>query len=265
VTGSGSPRRERRRRLLLALALGGVLACSEPGGAPAAASDPGPLVASLAPLASRFVLALGAGRIFDQGAKLVSAAIADGRLYRGPVWQKLTEQVRQSGEPLHFIGLLSDGNVHSHIDHLFALIRRCDEEEVERVRVHVLLDGRDVPEKSALGYVDALEELLETLRSRGRDYRVASGGGRMVVTMDRYEADWRIVERGWNAHVHGDARLADRHEPPRRGRNRQLRPSSACACSMRPAHCESSPGSQTSFIVARASASSTPSTSVRYM
>ena len=115
--------------------------------------------------------------------------------------------MRESRQPLHFIGLLSDGNVHSHIDHLFALLRRCDEEDVRAVRVHVLLDGRDVPERSALGYVDALEELLATLRRRGdRDYRIASGGGRMLVTMDRYEADWRIVERGWNTHVRGDAR-----------------------------------------------------------
>jgi 2,3-bisphosphoglycerate-independent phosphoglycerate mutase len=151
--------------------------------------------------------ALGAGRIFDQGAKLVSAAIRDGRMFRGEVWRELVERARESRQPIHFIGLLSDGNVHSHIDHLFAMLRRCDEEDVRAVRVHVLLDGRDVPERSALGYVDALEELLETLRRRGdRDYRIASGGGRMLVTMDRYQADWRIVERGWNTHVRGVAR-----------------------------------------------------------
>jgi 2,3-bisphosphoglycerate-independent phosphoglycerate mutase len=150
--------------------------------------------------------AMGCGRIFEQGATLVAAAIADGRLFESDVWQRLTQHVRESGEPLHFIGLLSDGNVHSHIDHLFALIRRCDQEAVRSVRVHILLDGRDVPEKSALGYVDALEELLESTQRSDRDYRIASGGGRMVVTMDRYEADWRIVERGYNAHVHGDAR-----------------------------------------------------------
>jgi 2,3-bisphosphoglycerate-independent phosphoglycerate mutase len=150
--------------------------------------------------------AMGCGRIFEQGATLVAAAITDGRLFESDVWQRLTQHVRESGEPLHFIGLLSDGNVHSHIDHLFALIRRCDQEAVRSVRVHILLDGRDVPEKSALGYVDALEELLESTQRSDRDYRIASGGGRMVVTMDRYEADWRIVERGYNAHVHGDAR-----------------------------------------------------------
>ncbi|MDJ0853321.1 MAG: 2,3-bisphosphoglycerate-independent phosphoglycerate mutase [Myxococcota bacterium] len=154
--------------------------------------------------------AIGAGRIFDQGAKLVQKAIHAGTLFEGEtgkVWQSLTERVRQSGEAFHFLGLLSDGNVHSHIQHLFALLQRCDEEEVQKVRVHVLLDGRDVPETSALDYVDALEELLETLnRKEGRDYRIASGGGRMLVTMDRYEADWSIVERGWNTHVHGQGR-----------------------------------------------------------
>jgi len=154
--------------------------------------------------------AIGAGRVFDQGAKLVGRAIAEGTLFEGEkagVWQSIGERVRKRGSTLHFIGLLSDGNVHSHIDHLFALLRRCDREEVERVRVHVLLDGRDVPETSALEYVDPLEELLEKISDDPRrDYRVASGGGRMTTTMDRYEADWAMVERGWKAHVRGEAR-----------------------------------------------------------
>lgn len=154
--------------------------------------------------------ALGAGRIFDQGAKLVAKAIASGSLFEGEqagVWQELTERVRARGSTLHFMGLLSDGNVHSHIDHLFALLRRCDREQIERVRLHVMLDGRDVPETSALDYVDALEELLETISGKPRrDYRIASGGGRMTTTMDRYEADWGMVERGWRAHVQGEGR-----------------------------------------------------------
>ncbi len=154
--------------------------------------------------------AIGAGRIFDQGAKLVAKAIASGSLFEGEhagTWQSVTERVRERGSTLHFLGLLSDGNVHSHIDHLFALLRRCDLEAVGRVRVHVLLDGRDVPETSALDYVDALEELLETISGKpNRDYRIASGGGRMTTTMDRYEADWAMVERGWRAHVRGEGR-----------------------------------------------------------
>lgn len=151
--------------------------------------------------------AIGSGRIFDQGAKLVGEAIASGALFEGQTWRELADQVRGSGEALHFIGLLSDGNVHSHIDHLFALLRRCDAEEIRKVRVHVLTDGRDVGEHTALDYVDALEELLESLRRKPeRDYRIASGGGRMWITMDRYEADWSMVERGWQTHVLGEAR-----------------------------------------------------------
>ena len=151
--------------------------------------------------------ALGAGRIFDQGAKLVNQAIADGRLFRGDAWKTLERNCLEHGTPLHFIGLLSDGNVHSHIDHLEAMIHRAAEAGIREVFVHTLLDGRDVPETSALLYVDRLEAFLARFHGKdGRTYRVASGGGRMVTTMDRYEADWRIVERGWNAHVHGQGR-----------------------------------------------------------
>jgi 2,3-bisphosphoglycerate-independent phosphoglycerate mutase len=151
--------------------------------------------------------ALGAGRIFDQGAKLVNQALADGRMFQGEAWSTLERNCLEHGTPLHFIGLLSDGNVHSHIDHLEAMILRAAEAGIRDVYVHPLLDGRDVPETSALLYLDRLESLLARFHGQNqRVYRVASGGGRMVTTMDRYEADWRIVERGWNAHVHGQGR-----------------------------------------------------------
>lgn len=150
--------------------------------------------------------ALGAGRIFDQGAKLVNAAIASGTLFESDAWKEAVSRARASGEPLHFLGLLSDGNVHSHIDHLFAMLKRAAADGVMKVRVHALLDGRDVPETSALGYVDALEQELHALSTNGRDYRVASGGGRMKITMDRYEAEWPMVERGWKVHVRGEGR-----------------------------------------------------------
>jgi 2,3-bisphosphoglycerate-independent phosphoglycerate mutase len=150
--------------------------------------------------------ALGAGRVFAQGAQLVNAAIESGSIFRGAAWQSATARGKAGGT-VHFIGLLSDGNVHSHIEHLFALLDRCAEEGVGRVRVHPLLDGRDVGERSALTYLDALEEHLSRLNaSAGRDYRIASGGGRMVTTMDRYNANWAVVERGWKAHVLGVGR-----------------------------------------------------------
>lgn len=148
---------------------------------------------------------LGAGRIFDQGAKLVKEAIASGRLFDSAAWKTVCERAANGGTT-HFLGLLSDGNVHSHINHLFALLDACATADFQRVRLHLLLDGRDVGEKSALTYLAPLEEKLAALSVDGRDYRIASGGGRMVVTMDRYNADWSIVERGWRAHVLGDAR-----------------------------------------------------------
>ena len=150
--------------------------------------------------------ALGAGRVFDQGAKLVDAAVKTGALFAGPAWAEVVAPCVAEGNALHFIGLLSDGNVHSHEDHLHALLRRAAADGCRRLFVHVLLDGRDVPSTSALIHVDRLESVLAELRATGVVAAIASGGGRMVTTMDRYEADWSIVERGWTAHVHGAGR-----------------------------------------------------------
>jgi 2,3-bisphosphoglycerate-independent phosphoglycerate mutase len=149
--------------------------------------------------------AIGAGRVFDQGARLVNEAIQSGNLWKGATWQKLIHNVISNDGALHFIGLFSDGNVHSHLDHLKAMLHKAKEEGVKKVRIHILLDGRDVGQTSALEYVIPFEAFLSDLNASGVDFRIASGGGRMVVTMDRYEADWEIVRRGWEAHVHGNA------------------------------------------------------------
>ncbi|HNE10618.1 MAG TPA: 2,3-bisphosphoglycerate-independent phosphoglycerate mutase, partial [Leptospiraceae bacterium] len=149
---------------------------------------------------------LGCGRIFDQGAKLVSNSIDSGELFQGKVWKDLVTNVKTKNSTLHFLGLLSDGNVHSHIDHLKALIEAAKKEGVKSVRIHILLDGRDVPEKSALEYVLPFEKFLSEKRDNNFDIKIASGGGRMTITMDRYEADWSMVERGWNFHVKGEGR-----------------------------------------------------------
>ena len=152
--------------------------------------------------------ALGAGRVFDQGAKLAQKSIESGAIYETQIWKDLVERVKSDNKIFHFIGLLSDGNVHSHIDQLIAMVKHCAQEGVRRVRIHTLLDGRDVYEKSALTYIDKLEGVLKEINSTHKyyDYCIASGGGRMVVTMDRYNADWSIVERGWKAHVLGRGR-----------------------------------------------------------
>ncbi|HRG47022.1 MAG TPA: 2,3-bisphosphoglycerate-independent phosphoglycerate mutase, partial [Leptospiraceae bacterium] len=144
---------------------------------------------------------LGCGRIFDQGAKLVSNSIDSGNLFEGNVWKELITNAKTKNSTLHLLGLLSDGNVHSHIDHLKALVAAAKKEGVSKVRIHTLLDGRDVPEKSALEYVRPFEKFLAEERNANFDAKIASGGGRMTITMDRYEADWSMVERGWNFHV----------------------------------------------------------------
>lgn len=151
--------------------------------------------------------ALGSGRVIAQGAKLVNQALASGELFRGELWQRIIA-VGKGGGTVHFLGLLSDGNVHSHIDHLFALVTECARREVGRARLHVLLDGRDVAARSALTYIGKTEELLSSLNDEyGVDYRIASGGGRMRITMDRYNADWEMVKRGYDCHVHGIGRV----------------------------------------------------------
>ncbi|MBN1243597.1 MAG: 2,3-bisphosphoglycerate-independent phosphoglycerate mutase [Spirochaetales bacterium] len=150
--------------------------------------------------------AIGCGRVFSQGAKLVSASIESGAIFEGPTWKKLVANAKESKGALHFIGLFSDGNVHSHLDHLEAMVARAAAEGVAKVRVHALLDGRDVGEQSALEYVDRFEKFLEGPRAKGCDARIASGGGRQYITMDRYGADWSMVERGWKTHVLGQGR-----------------------------------------------------------
>jgi 2,3-bisphosphoglycerate-independent phosphoglycerate mutase len=151
--------------------------------------------------------ALGAGRIFDQGAKLVSHAIEQGSVFEHATWKQWMDHCRSGHHTLHFLGLLSDGNVHSHIQHLFAMLERAAFERIPRVRIHVLLDGRDVPRASAHLYLEQLQHLLTRIQQdTSFDYAIASGGGRMKITMDRYEADWPMVERGYRTHVYGDAR-----------------------------------------------------------
>jgi 2,3-bisphosphoglycerate-independent phosphoglycerate mutase len=146
--------------------------------------------------------ALGAGKVYAQGALLVARAIASGEIFRGQVWQDVIARGVQGGA-IHFLGLLSDGNVHSHISHLEAMLAAAAAARCRKLYLHVLLDGRDVPPTSALEYIDRIERYLANLRSSGPgiDARIVSGGGRMQITMDRYEADWPMVERGWHTHV----------------------------------------------------------------
>ena len=149
--------------------------------------------------------ALGCGQIYSQGAKLVNESIESGDMFTTETWKALVDKCKDNGK-MHFLGLLSDGNVHSHINHLKALISRAKEDGVKEVRLHVLLDGRDVPETSALIYVDEIENYMAGLNDDSFHACIASGGGRMKITMDRYEANWAMVEEGWHTHVLGEGR-----------------------------------------------------------
>ena len=146
--------------------------------------------------------ALGCGQVYSQGAKLVGESIENGTLFASETWVDLVENAK-AGKAMHFMGLLSDGNVHSNIHHLIALLKAAHDAGVKKAYCHILLDGRDVPATSALEYVAMLEDTLKTLNTDGCDYAIASGGGRMQVTMDRYEANWAMVENGWRTHVQG--------------------------------------------------------------
>jgi len=157
--------------------------------------------------------AIGCGRVFEQGASLVNYAIEGGALFNGEVWKELIEAVVTHNSTLHFMGLLSDGNVHSHIDHLEALLAEAKKQGVKQACVHILLDGRDVPPISALEYVNRLENFLAGLNQDSEiDFAIASGGGRMKITMDRYNANWQMVEQGWQTHVLGQGRTFESAE-----------------------------------------------------
>ncbi|KAK3444697.1 hypothetical protein EUGRSUZ_A00869 [Eucalyptus grandis] len=126
------------------------------------------------------------------------------RIAETPTMDSLKEESFETGT-LHLIGLLSDGGVHARLDQLQLLLKGSAERGAKRIRVHILTDGRDVLDGSSVGFVETLENDLAELRAKGIDARIASGGGQMSVTMGRWENDWDIVKRGWNAQVLGEA------------------------------------------------------------
>jgi 2,3-bisphosphoglycerate-independent phosphoglycerate mutase len=150
--------------------------------------------------------ALGAGQVYSQGASLVANAIADKSIFDADSWKEIADNSKIEGNTLHLMGLFSDGNVHSHIDHLKALVLQAKEEGVKVVRIHALIDGRDVPATSGLDYTEPFEAWMLELNDANFDVSIASGGGRQKITMDRYDANWPMVEAGWRTHVLGEGR-----------------------------------------------------------
>lgn len=152
--------------------------------------------------------AMGAGRVYSQGASLVSEEVLGESLFLERSWKSLVGGLKSSGKTLHLLGLLSDGNVHSHEKHLHKLIQEAASSGVKRIRVHALLDGRDVAAQSAEIYLERLEEVFRSL-PESCDVGVASIGGRMKITMDRYNANWEMVRLGWETHVGASAPIFD--------------------------------------------------------
>lgn len=145
-------------------------------------------------------LTMGAGVLIDQGSTLINNAINDGTFFDQAVLKKALTIASKSS--LHLIGLLSDGNVHSHINHFKATIESAAKSGVSNCHVHILLDGRDVGIQTADIYISELELLFKKILDEhpNWDYGIVSGGGRELITMDR-DKNWAKVEAGWNTHV----------------------------------------------------------------
>ena len=144
-------------------------------------------------------LNIGAGRVVHQELSRINRACADGSLARNEVVRQAFDAAKKPGAVLHLMGLLSDGGVHSSNEHLYALVRAAVEAGVTRVRVHCFMDGRDVPPKSGVGYVEELQRFLDGLAAAGADARIGSVEGRYYA-MDR-DNRWERVERAYDAIV----------------------------------------------------------------
>lgn len=154
--------------------------------------------------------AIGAGQIIRQGIAGIEAAFATGDIWDSKAWKGMIkwlktnqDSARETSPTLHFCGIFSDGGVHSDIKHLEAMIKQAYEEGIRRIRIHCVFDGRDVAPESEPKYIERLEKFCQQFKDA--DFRIASGGGRMVMTADRYENDWDMVKLGWDAMVHGKA------------------------------------------------------------
>jgi 2,3-bisphosphoglycerate-independent phosphoglycerate mutase len=151
-------------------------------------------------------LNIGAGRVIYQELTRINLAVHDRSLFDNPVLAGAIDGAVAAGRAVHFMGLLSDGGVHSHQEHLYALLEMARARGAGEVYVHAFLDGRDVPPQSGLGYVGRLEAVLKEL-----------GVGHIATVMGRYYAmdrdnRWDRVEKAWRAMVLGEGAAAESAE-----------------------------------------------------
>lgn len=144
-------------------------------------------------------LSIGSGRIIYQSLTRISRAVKDGSLETNPVLVKAMEQARDGGKKLHLLGLLSDGGVHSHIDHLLGLLAMANKLGVKDVYVHAFLDGRDTPPKSALPYLQQVEKACRELGVG----QIATVSGRYYA-MDR-DKRWERIQKAFDVMTGGES------------------------------------------------------------
>ncbi len=146
---------------------------------------------------------MGAGRIVYQELTRITKEIQDGTFYKNTALLEAIENCKKNDSDLHLFGLLSDGGVHSHINHLYALLELAKREELKNVYVHAFLDGRDTPPASGKGFIEQLQEQMKTI-----------GVGKVATVMGRYYAmdrdnRWDRVEKAYNAIVLGEGETAE--------------------------------------------------------
>ena len=151
-------------------------------------------------------MTMGAGMVMEQGPTLIQNLLQSGEFFENPVLSRIIQNCVEHDTPLHLLGLLSNGNIHSHVDHTEAIIRHAFQSGIRRCYLHALLDGRDAGVQSALDFTEPFEKLFSELKGQrpGIDYAFASGGGREVITMDR-DNNWKKIETGWRIHVQGQS------------------------------------------------------------
>ncbi len=141
---------------------------------------------------------IGSGQIIKQGVARINEAFSTGEVFDNDIWREAVKH-----QTLHFAGIFSDGGVHSHNDHLKQMIERAYVDGVRKMRIHAILDGRDVEPQSAEKYIQDFEEFVKQFGDA--DIKIASVGGRMTTVADRYEKDWQMVKRGFDMMVYGKA------------------------------------------------------------
>jgi len=146
---------------------------------------------------------IGAGRVVYQDFLRINKAIDSGKILENDNISSFFAKIRNSGGTLHFFGLVSDGGVHSHINHLKGLVKAAKDSGIKKVCIHAFMDGRDTPPKNGITYIKELDEYLNT-----------TGYGKIVTISGRYYAmdrdkRWDRIEKAYNAIVRGKGRIAD--------------------------------------------------------